>query len=83
MIELREFCDPQAPPPFPTFPAEFGLRAFPGRRFRVNRTNSYLVGVQWTVYVDTYHEGEWVAFAKGSAVDLKAEMLVDLGMSRG
>ena len=58
-----------------TFPAEFGLRAFPGKRFRANAGNSYYseeYGV--LIYTDILRDGVWSAFCKGSPDELRREI---------
>jgi hypothetical protein len=57
------------------FPNEFGLRAFPGKRFRINHGNSYYSnGVM--LYTDVLgDDGKWLAFAKGSPEELHREVV--------
>lgn len=68
------------------FPAEFGLRGYPGKTFRVSPTASYYsigldrrggnkspAGVQ--VYTQIEHaSGEWLDFAKGTVAELLREL---------
>ena len=61
------------------FPLTFGLRGFPESTFRVNLGNSYIHDRTGEVvlYLDIRHSvsGEWQAFGKGSAAELKREIL--------
>jgi hypothetical protein len=62
------------------FPKEFGLKAFPGQKFMINRGQSYWdTGVYHgkrthppgpILYVYVYTDGRWVSFAKGSPDEL-------------
>jgi hypothetical protein len=52
-------------------PKEFGLRAFPGKRFTVNKSASDLLGNPQMLYIYTI-EGE--AFCKGTKEELRKEM---------
>jgi|HubBroStandDraft_6_1064221.scaffolds.fasta_scaffold90155_5 hypothetical protein len=64
-----------------SFPATFGLRAFPGDTFRISLTSSYVSGE--TVYLYTeIRKGKagsggekWLSFAKGTSRELKAELV--------
>lgn len=62
-----------------TFPLEFGLRAFPGDRFRLSTASSYVndSGVV-TLYTERWNEQlqKWQSFAKGSAAELRREMVI-------
>ncbi len=55
---------------------EFGLRAYPGKRFRVSAWASYWSDVinGPALYTERYDEGDdrWVDFAKGSEAELIA-----------
>lgn len=65
-----------------TFPAEFGLRAFPGKRFRLSDSASYFNGGigEYTeqtlvLYVERHTGGDdWRDFVKGSAEELRANI---------
>lgn len=60
-----------------TFPAEFGLRAFPGDRFRLSQASSYVNDSDVvTLYTERWNEGlqRWQSFAKGTAGELRAEL---------
>lgn len=56
------------------FPKEFGLRSFPGKRFRVSRDDSYwseiLKGPVMCVEVRTTDD-RWLTFASGSLEQLR------------
>lgn len=61
-----------------TFPAEFGLRAFPGKRFRLSDSASYFNGDigEYTekclvLYVERHTEDGWLDFVKGSPNELR------------
>lgn len=56
-------------------PATFGLRAYPGHVFRVSEHDSYIndFGVMM-LYTEINDCGKWKSFAKGTAVELKAEI---------
>jgi hypothetical protein len=58
------------------FPGTFGLRAFPGRVFRVSPRASYfstLYGVM--LYTEVQDErGQWSDFAKGTPSELSAQI---------
>lgn len=61
------------------FPPEFGLRAFPGKRFKIVEGASYYSNgpVLYTYVLQTEGEwkGEWFAFAKGTPGELRAQMV--------
>lgn len=58
------------------FPAEFGLRAFPGMRFRVSPIDSYHDGIFPVLYVHVLNgDMVWRAFAKGSESELRRELV--------
>ena len=59
------------------FPATFGLRAFPGRVFRIEPEASYwseLEG-QPLLYAFVECDGKWLSFAKGTVAELRREMV--------
>ncbi len=58
-----------------TFPETFGLRAFPGDKFTLNRAASYESGGQIMLYVYT---ADGLAFCKGSPVELRREVTSDV-----
>jgi DNA repair protein RadC len=58
-----------------TFPDEFGMREFPGKRFRINRRNSYISDSGVTLYTETWNGDRWVDFAKGSPEELHREVV--------
>ena len=67
------------------FPAEFGLRAFPGEIFRVSERSSYVSDYPApdTVYLYTERKSGtnvdgatlWQSFAKGTPAELRAEVV--------
>ena len=59
------------------FPAEFGLRGFPGKKFRVNLNNSYVSTGTATVqlYTDIWVCDRWLDFAKGTIEELTKEVV--------
>jgi hypothetical protein len=63
-----------------TFPAQFRLRQFPSGVFRFSRDHSYVRDrVNWVVmlYAEKHDSrtGEWHAFAKGLAEEVRPEIL--------
>ena len=71
------------------FPAEFGLRGFPGKRFRISIGDSYVTQEQREggapddykapvilLYTHVFNDerGEWLAFAKGTPSELRKEV---------
>jgi len=63
-----------------TFPKEFGLRAFPGKRFRISDSASYFKGVEATaeelvLYVERHTEDGWRDFVKGGAEELRRNVI--------
>jgi hypothetical protein len=60
-----------------SFPIEFGLRGFPGEKFRCSPSASYYstsYGVM--IYTQRYdHERGWLDFAKGSPGELRAQIV--------
>jgi len=73
------------------FPETFGLRAFHGDVFRISEAASYVVwgperSMQYgaamlhqngsvMLYTQRYVDGEWLAFAKGSPAELRAQIV--------
>jgi hypothetical protein len=58
-------------------PAEFGLRAFPGKRFRVNVWQSYYHEgrAEILLYLDVRQDGKWLSFDKDSVEAIKRVMV--------
>ncbi len=59
-------------------PERFGLRAFPDKVFKINRSQSYVSDVDREVMLYTYvlsDDGEWKAFAKGTVDELLREVI--------
>ena len=57
------------------FPATFGLRAFPGRTFRIEPAASWFGDNGPVLYVYALDSsGSWLAFSKGSEAELKKEI---------
>lgn len=52
------------------FPAEFGLRNFPGQKFRVNDRASYFSGFgqfgEVQVVLQVFARGQWIDFTRDS-----------------
>ncbi len=58
------------------FPAEFGLRAFPGDRFKIVPRDCYMRSeTEVMLYTHVKRGDTWLAFAKGTPAELKAEMV--------
>lgn len=62
------------------FPAEFGLRAFPGERFKISPQASYFSDYPApnTLYLYTYiqkSDGGWSSFSKGTANELRGQIV--------
>jgi hypothetical protein len=60
-----------------TFPAEFGLRAFYGDRFRLSQSSSYVNDSDVVMlYTERWNERlqSWQSFAKGTAQELRREL---------
>lgn len=61
------------------YPGEFGLRAYPGDRFRLERRDSYwtdLDGGGPMLYTHILNkDGKWRSFCKGTERELKREMV--------
>ncbi len=57
------------------FPSEFGLRAFPGKRFSISLAASYVTddGVIM-LYTQVKTGDDWLAFAKGTPQELREEL---------
>ncbi len=59
-----------------TFPDEFGLRAFPGRRFRIDTWSSFSCpdnGFQLVTQIWSRLQGGWLDFSRGSVEELRRE----------
>jgi hypothetical protein len=58
------------------FPKEFGLRAYPNRRFNINKRDSYVNDRgEVLLYVHINMGGNhWSSFAKGTVEELKKEV---------
>lgn len=83
-VELEKGTDgqwhPKKPDPIAeaiaSFPETFGLSAYPGDRFKISRTASYIsdsLGLQ--LYVQVERDGQWVDFSKGTPVELRAQVV--------
>lgn len=62
------------------FPETFGLRAFKGEVFRISKTHSYVSDIvgrnKVILYTDVQGvDGEWRSFAKGTIVELMADLV--------
>jgi hypothetical protein len=70
---MEKFCEGL---PLDGLPDTFGLRAFPGRIFRVGSGSYKGSGGKWIYYLEvTMPNGAWVAFCKGTRSELFAELL--------
>ena len=66
-----------------TFPATFGLRAYPGRVFSISESASYLGGgggdviMLYTTIRTVGHTGTfvWLDFCKGTVEELRAQVV--------
>ncbi len=61
-----------------TFPAEFGLCAFPGDRFRIGERESYFGGPgngTLMLYTQRWNGREWCDFAKGTEAELRRQIV--------
>jgi len=61
------------------FPVEFGLRAFPGERFSISLSGSYVNDyneVQLYTSIWSAKLNRWSSFAKGSPAELQAELVM-------
>lgn len=57
-----------------TFPPHFSLRGFPRDRFRISPSSSFESEKGIQLYVYRQVGDEWLAFSKGSAVELRHEI---------
>jgi len=66
-----------------TFPKEFGLRAFPGRTFRINSFESFVSDSRIYLYVYVKRPDGWAGFSKGTPGELRAQVVkLDAARSR-
>ena len=57
------------------FPGTFGLRAFPGETFSVDRGSCYWSQTRGAMlYTTVDREGVWAAFCKGTPAELRREV---------
>ena len=56
------------------FPQTFGLRAFPGKVFRVSLRSSYFSGDTLMLYTEVQDGDRWLSFCKGAPAELAAEV---------
>lgn len=62
-----------------SFPALFGLRAWPGKVFRIGERSSLEGGVM--LYTEIREDdGTWVSFVKGTPDERRANITVLMGM---
>lgn len=62
------------------FPKEFGLRAYPDKRFRISESASYVSSYPApdTIYLYTVilnDDGVWRCFCKGTPAELRRELV--------
>ena len=55
------------------FPKVFGLKGFPGMRFNINASASYVS--QGTIWLYTFNDETGKAFCKGTVEELKREVI--------
>ena len=67
--ETRAIADAAA-----QFPETFGLRAFPGERFRISPRASYMSGEKVVLYTQVRQGEAWVDFAKGTPAEIRAQV---------
>ena len=62
-----------------SFPKEFGLLHFPGRKFTISKSASYYStyegGVMLYTYVWNEAQEQWLAFAKGTERELRRQIV--------
>lgn len=66
------------------FPAEFGLRAFPGDRFRLDSKSSYFSAGRLVLYTMVWREcpfsgisdSRWLSFSSCSERELNSEIVI-------
>ncbi len=56
------------------FPTEFGLRGFPGSRFRVSPSKSHYAFGGVVLYTQIREGERWLDFAKGTPAELRREV---------
>lgn len=57
------------------FPATFGLKAFPGRVFRISTAASYCtIGGDVQLYTQALSDDGWLDFAKASPAELRKQI---------
>ena len=56
------------------FPEEFGLRAFPGKRFKILRQQSYVSEGVVMLYTGIRTGDRWECFCKGTVEELQMEV---------
>lgn len=57
------------------FPETFGLKAFPGKVFRISLAASYVSGGQVLLYTAIQDGDRWESFAKGTPAELRAQIV--------
>lgn len=56
------------------FPAEFGLNAFPGKRFRISPSASYVTRDSIQLYTEIQDGNRWLSFAKATPEELSHQI---------
>jgi hypothetical protein len=56
------------------FPAEFGLRAFPGLVFRISKAASYVSGNEVMLYTVIREGDHWNDFLKGTVAEMRSQV---------
>ena len=57
------------------FPATFGLRAFPGKVFRISVQSSYPSQDDVVLYTEVQDGDKWLSFAKGSVEEMQRNVV--------
>lgn len=57
------------------FPAEFGMRAYPGERFKISFTASYFSDSTLYLYTVVKRGDAWASFCKGTASELRGQIV--------
>ena len=57
------------------FPAEFGLRAWPGDVFSISLGASFVSGDEVMLYTQVKHPTRWLHFCKGTVAELRREIV--------
>ena len=74
---MSRFINPSIVEAIKLFPAEFGLRGFPGDVFRMSPEASYLSDRGLPIlYTERRNaDGSWSAFAKGCVAEMRSQVV--------